>query len=86
MDRDDAAPSRVGQAVTPQQYVMVGIGPDGNLVLDFPDEEMVGRALIQWGACELDRYYTNKRMEKMMERATQDGAVRRMMGKMRGER
>lgn len=76
----DAPPTRVGTAVTPQQVVAGGIGPDGNFFLDCPDDEMVGRGLMNLLMHELDRYYTNKRMGKMMERAHQSSILERMAG------
>jgi len=79
-DPEDAPPTRGGQAVVPKQVVAGGIGPDGNFFLDVPDDEMVGRGLMNLLMHELDRYYTNKRMAKMMEQAQQTRVLDGMMG------
>lgn len=77
---EDAPPTRVGQAVTPQQVVAGGIGPDGNFFLDCPDDEMVGRGLMNFLMHELDRYYTNRRMATMMAKAQETHVLNGMMG------
>jgi hypothetical protein len=80
-DHDDAPPTRVGEATTPKVYIWGGIGPDGNFIADFPDDEMAGRGLMNFLMHELDRYYVNKRMQAMLERAQTNQAVQGMLGK-----
>jgi hypothetical protein len=78
-NEQDAPPTRVGTAVTPQQVVAGGIGPDGNFFLDCPDDEMVGRGLMNLLMHELDRYYANKRAAKMMAQAHQTQILNGML-------
>lgn len=79
MDEQDAPPTRVGQAVTPKAVVAGGIGPDGNFFLDVPDDEMLGRGLMNMLMHELDRYYTNRRMSKMLKDAADRQSIERML-------
>lgn len=81
-ERDDAAPTREGQAVTPQSYVCFGFGPDGNFFLDVqpPDNELLARATAQMGGHELDRYFVNLRMKAMLDKAQQTAVLNGMMG------
>ena len=85
--RDDAAPTRPGQAVIPQHVVAGGIGPDGNFFLDCPgiENEMIGRALCNMIQHELDRFYTNEKMKKAMERVQQGAMVDGMLGQDRAK-
>jgi hypothetical protein len=79
-DEQDAPPSRVGEAVQPKLYIWGGIGPDGNFIADFPDDEMAGRGLMNFLMHELDRYYVNKRMKKLLEGARDRAEIANMMG------
>ena len=79
-ERDDAPPSRVGQAVTPTHMVMFAFGPDGNFLLDAPEDERKGRELLALGMFELDRFYVNKRMRAAIEKAQQNAVLNGMMG------
>jgi hypothetical protein len=84
-DQDDAPPTRTGQAVTPEpgKYIAGGLGPDGAFFLDCPEDEMVGRGLMNFLMHELDRYYVNKRMKAMLDKAQQEQVLN---GMMRGEK
>ncbi len=81
-DEQDAPPTRVGQAVTPKAGMVVsgGIGPDGQFFMELPDDEMVGRGLIQLMMFELDRHYSNRRMAAMLEKAQETRVLDGMMG------
>jgi len=83
-DERDAPPSRVGEATTPKFYIWGGIGPDGNFIADFPEDEMTGRGLMNFLMHELDRYYVNRRMKKTLEEARDRVAVERMINSTRG--
>ncbi len=80
MSDQDAPPSRPGQAVTPKAIVMFAFGPDGQFLLDAPEDEVTGRALLALGMFELDRWYTKKRMEKMLADAKDQRVITGMLG------
>lgn len=82
MDEQDAASSRVGQAVTPTRYVMFGEAPDGTFILSFEpdDDEMQARALAHKAFFALDRYFNNKAMELELQKVKERRVIESMAG------
>lgn len=66
----------MSDAVQPIEYVMFGIGADGQFILAIePDDEMKARALVHKGSHALDLYFQNKLAQAMLAEAQQKRIV-----------
>lgn len=66
----------MSDAVQPVEYVMFGIGEDGNFILAIePDDEMKARALVSKGTDALNQFYRNKFAQAMLAEAQQKRIV-----------
>ncbi|HEX6776382.1 MAG TPA: hypothetical protein VF238_11060 [Methylomirabilota bacterium] len=60
----------MSEGVQPVEYVMFGIGEDGNFILAIePDDEMKARALVHKGSDVMNTYFRNKLAQAMIEEA-----------------